>query len=116
MLEGWRCMTPTVIAPDYSVAPQIEPGDVAGIAALGYRAIMCNRPDGEVPGQPPVAEVRAEAERQGLAFAHVPVISGGMTAEDVEDFKAALADLPGPVLAYCRSGTRCRLLWQYANG
>jgi sulfide:quinone oxidoreductase len=39
-----------------------------------------------------------------------------MTAEDVAEFKAALAELPGPVLAYCRSGTRCRLLWQYANG
>jgi sulfide:quinone oxidoreductase len=109
-------MTPTRIAPDYSVAPQIAPEDVAEIAALGYRAVMCNRPDGEVPGQPAVAGIRAEAERLGLAFAFVPVVSGQMTAEDVAEFKAALAELPGPVLAYCRSGTRCRLLWQYANG
>ena len=56
------------IDPEYSVSPQIKPSEVAEIAALGFRAIMCNRPDGEDPGQPGVAEVRAEAERLGLAF------------------------------------------------
>ena len=61
----------------------------------GYRSIMCNRPDGEDPGQPPVAEIRAEAERLGLAFAFVPVISGGIDAGDVADFRAA-------------AGTSCR--------
>src|SRR5690606_23272635 len=116
LLGGSRRMTPTRITPDYGVAPQIEPRDVAEIAALGYRAIMCNRPDGEGPGQPEAAAIRAEAERLGLAFAHVPVISGQMTAEDVADFAAALAELPGPVLAYCRSGTRSRTLWQHAKG
>ena len=34
-----------------------------------------------------------------------------ITPQNVEDFRAALAGLPGPVLAYCRSGTRCRNLW-----
>ena len=61
-----------------------------------------------MPGQPPVAEIRAEAERLGLAFAFVPVVSGGIDAEDVADFRAAVAELPAPVLAYCRSGTRCQ--------
>lgn len=109
-------MTPTRLTPDFSVAPQIGPEDVAGLAAQGFRAIMCNRPDGEEPGQPEVAAVRAEAERLGLAFVNLPVISGAITPEDVEDFAAVMKDLPGPVLAYCRSGTRCRNLWLLARG
>jgi sulfide:quinone oxidoreductase len=108
-------MTITEIAPTYSVAPQIATGDVAGIAELGFRAIMCNRPDGESPGQPGAAEIRAEAERQGLAFAFVPVISGQIGADDVADFERALAALPTPVLAYCRSGTRSQHLWVLAG-
>jgi sulfide:quinone oxidoreductase len=108
-------MTITQITPDYSVAPQIGVDDVAEIAARGFRAIMCNRPDGESAGQPPEAAIRAEAEARGLAFAFVPVISGAIDAEDVEDFKTALAELPTPVLAYCRSGTRCQHLWLLAR-
>ena len=30
-----------------SVSPQIQDQDVAAIAAAGFRAILCNRPDGE---------------------------------------------------------------------
>ena len=81
----------------------------------GIRSIMCNRPDGEDPGQPAVAEIRAEAERLGLAFAFVPVISGQITDEDVADFAAALDGLPAPVLAYCRSGSRCQNLWMLSR-
>jgi uncharacterized protein (TIGR01244 family) len=105
----------TPVSPDYSASPQISREDVAEIAARGFRSIMCNRPDGEATDQPPADEIRAEAERQGLAFAHVPVVSGAITAENVADFEAALAALPGPVLAYCRSGARCQNLWMLAR-
>jgi sulfide:quinone oxidoreductase len=108
-------MTITEITPDYSVAAQLGVEDVAEAKRLGFRAILDNRPDGEAPGQPDAAAIRAEAERQGLAFAHVPVVSGAITAEDVQDFAAALDALPGPVLAYCRSGTRSRNLWTLAR-
>jgi uncharacterized protein (TIGR01244 family) len=100
------------ISPDYSVAPQVAPEDMAEIAAAGFRSIMCNRPDFEAPDQPEAAAVRAEAERQGLSFAFLPVVSGMMGAEDLEKFRAAMDELPKPVLAYCRSGTRCTNLWQ----
>ena len=43
------------------------------------------------------------------------MISGGIVAEDVEDFAAALDALPAPVLAYCRSGSRCQNLWMLAQ-
>ena len=77
-------MSITRVSPDYSASPQIGREDVAEIAAMGYQAIMCNRPDGEAADQPAAAEIRAEAERLGLAFAHVPVVSGAITGADVE--------------------------------
>jgi sulfide:quinone oxidoreductase len=109
-------MTPIEITPAYSVAPQIVTGDVADIAARGFRSIICNRPDGESAGQTAVADIRAEAERLGLGFAFIPVVSGQITTDDVAHFRAALADLPTPVLAYCRSGARCQNLWMLAQG
>jgi len=98
------------LSQNYAVAGQITPDDVAEIAAQGYRAIMCNRPDHEEAGQPPFAEIAAAAEAAGLAVAYVPVISGRIIPADVEAFAAALAHLPAPVLAYCRSGARCQHL------
>ncbi len=103
------------ITPDYSVSGQIGVEDVAEIATQGYRAIMCNRPDGESPGQTPASEIGAAAEAAGLAFVFVPVISGQITQTNVDDFAAALRDLPGPVLAYCRSGARCQNLHALAG-
>ena len=41
--------------------------------------------------------------------------NGAITQGDVEDFRAAVADLPTPLLAYCRSGTRCANLWDMAR-
>ncbi len=95
----------------YTVAPQILATDVPTIVAEGYRSIMCNRPDGESPGQPPFAEIAAAAQAQGLVVRHVPVVSGMITQSDVEAFKTAIAELPAPVFAYCRSGARCTNLW-----
>jgi uncharacterized protein (TIGR01244 family) len=108
-------MTPTSISPDYAVAGQITPVDVAEIAAKGFKSIMCNRPDGEAFGQANSDTIRAEAERHGLKFAHVPVISGNILPQNVTDFRAALDTLPAPVLAYCRSGARCQNLWILAH-
>lgn len=108
-------MTFTQITADFAVAPQISVGDVARIRDEGYRSIMCNRPDGESPDQTGVDEIRAEAERLGLDFAFVPVVSGAIIPENITDFRAAFDDLPKPVFAYCRSGARCQNLWMLAS-
>lgn len=107
-------MNIVTITPDFSASPQITPADVAEIAALGFRSILCNRPDDEDPGQTPFAAIDAAAAEHGLVSAHVPVVSGQISDENVDDFRAAIADLPRPVLAYCRSGTRCQNLWRLA--
>ena len=41
---------------------------------------------------------------------HIPV-RGGPTPEQVEIERQALAEAKGPVLAYCRSGTRSIVTW-----
>lgn len=99
------------ITEDYAVSPQISVADIALIKEAGFKSVICNRPDNEDPGQPSADEVRTAAEAAGLEFLWVPVISGQMTAENVEDQANALDALPAPVFAYCRSGTRCTNLY-----
>ena len=101
------------ISPFLSVASQIEIVHVRQIAAQGFRTIINNRPDDEVDNQPRAQELAAEATQYGLIFIDQPVISGKVTIGNAEDFGAELSRVEGPVLAFCRSGTRCTTLWAY---
>ena len=109
--DGGKPMDIRKITDELSVAPQIHAEDVVAIAAAGFRAVICNRPDGESSDQPCCDDIAAAVMAQGLAWRTQPVRSGGITPADVEAFGALLAELPKPVLAYCRSGTRCAMLW-----
>lgn len=96
------------ITEDYAVAGQIEASDIGAVKAAGFRSVICNRPDAEHPGEASTAdEVAAAARAAGLEFRYIPVISGQITPENVDAQAQALADLPAPVFAYCRSGARC---------
>ncbi|MDP3404247.1 MAG: TIGR01244 family sulfur transferase [Brevundimonas sp.] len=99
------------LTPFLSVAPQISEADVALAARQGFRSIIDNRPDGEEPGQPSAAEMKALAEAHGLGFAHVPTVGGQVSDDHVAMMAEALKRLEGPVLAYCRTGTRSTILW-----
>jgi len=101
------------ISSKFSVSPQIAAADLAAIQEAGFRAIICNRPDGEGADQPSFEEIEAAAKKAGLETAYVPVTSGLVTDDDVAAFGAALNDLPRPVLAYCRTGTRSATLWSF---
>ncbi|GIX13288.1 MAG: hypothetical protein KatS3mg118_1247 [Paracoccaceae bacterium] len=99
------------ITDELFVSPQIAVADLPALARLGFRAVICNRPDGEGADQPTFEEIEAAARKAGLEAAYVPVQSGKVRDEDVAAFGRALADLPRPVLAYCRTGTRSATLW-----
>ncbi|MGY3437348.1 MULTISPECIES: TIGR01244 family sulfur transferase [unclassified Marinovum] len=99
----------------YHVSPQITPEDIAAIAAAGFTAIICNRPDAEVPPGIQAAAVGAVAEAQGLAFHTLPLTHLTMTPENVARQNAIVAEAGGPVLAYCASGTRCTVIWSLAQ-
>lgn len=93
-----------------SVSPQITPADVAVAKAQGFATIVNNRPDGEVPDQPASAEIEAAAKAAGLTYVHIPV-RGMPTPEQVEANRRAIEGSQGPVLAFCRTGTRCINTW-----
>lgn len=104
-------MQPRKISDDLSVAEQIMPADLPTVAALGFRSVICNRPDGEGPDQPSFAEIAKAADAAGLETRYVPVQGTGIVDSDIEHFRDAFASVPHPVLAYCRSGMRSTSLW-----
>lgn len=100
---------------EVSVAPQISAGDVAEIARAGFRTIICNRPDGEGPDQPAFDRIARAAAQAGVEVRYQPVVSGAVGDEDGRKFGELLDEAPKPVLAYCRSGTRCVTLWSLSR-
>lgn len=101
------------ITKDYSVTPQIEPADVAELAALGVKTLICNRPDMENPAHLQAAAIQAEAEANGIAFVFNPFQGNTMTQDHVDEQADAIAGSDGPVVAYCASGNRSTVVWAF---
>ncbi|MBE1288698.1 MAG: TIGR01244 family phosphatase [Rhodobacteraceae bacterium] len=100
---------------EISVAPQITPDEVQKLADQGFRALICNRPDGEAADQPNFSEIEAAAKKAGLEIRNLPIVSGKVSDQDAADFGAAMQELPRPILAYCRTGTRSATLWSLSQ-
>ena len=98
-----------------SVSPQILADDMAELKAQGFRAIICNRPDGEGTDQPTFTEIETAAKKHGLEAVYIPVVSGKVVDTEADAFGAAMETLPAPVLAYCRSGMRSATLWSLSQ-
>lgn len=106
----FRKISDTVFA-----SPQIGLAEVAEAAAQGIALIINNRPEGESADQIPGAEIEAAARAAGIDYIAIPVTHAGFSEAQVSAMRAALEKTPGPVLAYCRSGTRSTLLWALAQ-
>jgi uncharacterized protein (TIGR01244 family) len=98
------------VTDDLSVSPQISVEDVAAAAREGFRTLINNRPDGEDPTQPTSREIEEAARAAGLAYVHIPV-RGSPGPAQVEGLRKVLETAEGPVLAFCRSGTRSIVTW-----
>ena len=98
------------VTPDFAVAPQLAPSDMAEAAGRGFKLVINNRPDGEAPDQPSSAHMEAAVRAAGMDYVHIPV-RGGPTPEQVEQNREAIDGAGGPVLAFCRSGTRSIVTW-----
>ncbi len=98
-----------------SVSPQITAADFQTVKDAGFRAVICNRPDGEGGDQPTFDEIAKAAAKAGIEARYLPIISGKVTDDDATAFGTLLTELPGPVLAYCRTGTRSATLWSLAH-
>ncbi|MCT4611365.1 MAG: TIGR01244 family sulfur transferase [Pelagimonas sp.] len=99
------------ITETYSVAPQISAEDVKAIAQAGFKRVICNRPDAEVPPSHQSAAIEAAVRAEGLDFAILPLTHQTMTPENVQKQAELVNEADGPVLAYCASGTRCTVVW-----
>jgi uncharacterized protein (TIGR01244 family) len=96
-------------------SPQIGLSEVAAAAAQGIVMIVNNRPEDESDDQTTGPEIEAAAKAAGLAYVAIPVTHAGWSEGQVKAMATALAQAQGPVLAYCRSGTRSTLLWALAE-
>ena len=106
----FRQLSPRVFA-----SPQIGLAEVAEAKAQGISLIINNRPEGESEDQVSGAEIEAAAQAAGITYVAIPVTHAGFSQPQVTAMVAALASTDGPVLAYCRSGTRSTLLWALAE-
>jgi len=96
-------------------SPQIAVADVAAAAEMGIKLIVNNRPEQESDDQTPGAEIETAARAAGMDYVAIPVTHAGFSEPQVKAMVDALGAAKGPVLAYCRSGTRSTLLWALAE-
>ena len=106
---------PKRLSDHLSATSQIDPANMQALADAGFRSVINNRLDGEDPAQPDWIAIERAARDAGIEARHIPVIPGAIGDEDVSQFAAALEDLPGPIVAFCRTGTRSTTLWALAN-
>jgi uncharacterized protein (TIGR01244 family) len=103
------------LTPDFCVAPQLDPSAMAEAAAAGFRSVINNRPDFEGgPQQPTDADIAAAAQAAGLEYRFLPVSGGYQSPEEIAAMAQLLAELPRPILAFCRSGARSTRLFAAA--
>lgn len=104
------------LSEDFAVAPQLAADDMQAVADAGFKSVIINRPDFEGGlDQPQSGDVIAAAKAAGLQIEYQPVVSGAMTQDDIARFADLLRTMPAPILAYCRTGTRCTHLYQAAR-
>ena len=99
------------LTPHLSITPQVLVAELEAVSQMGFKAIICNRPDGEGPDQPSFKEMEQAALTLGMQMRYLPADAGKVSDADGKTFGELLATLPGPVLAYCRTGMRSTTMW-----
>jgi len=103
------------INPSFSVAAQIDREDVVKARELGFHTLINNRPDAEPGVEFPSQNADIAAQHAGLEFVYRPTENHLVYSDlSVDGFITALSGRSAPVLAYCKSGTRCAILWALA--
>ena len=100
---------------ELTVSDQITIEDLKEIQAQGYKTIFCNRPDQESEGQLTFSTIEKEAQNLGIKAIHQPVIGGQISDDDIAQFGSSFELAQKPIFAYCRTGTRCSMLWALSH-
>ncbi len=95
----------------YSVSPQVRTKDMKVLAEVGFTAVINNRPDGEMWGQPKGPDIEAAAKEAGMAYFNIPISLRGLDPAQIEETKNVQAQTKGKILAFCNTGTRAANVW-----
>ena len=103
------------IDPSFHVTGQIKPQQLQAIAELGFKTVICMRPDKEGFLQPAFDEIESSAREAGLEAHYLPVVPGSISFDQARQLKALISEQSGPILAYCASGQRCAAAYDLAK-
>ena len=102
----------THITPNFAIGPQPTSKDFAAIRSAGFSSILNARPDNEAGSYLLSTEARELANLEGLTYVHCPSENHALFEIDIiNQFERALTDIPPPIFAHCKSGTRTTILW-----
>jgi sulfide:quinone oxidoreductase len=100
------------LTPEFAIGPQVSTRDFEPLRAAGFASVLNVRPDNESGTYPGSVDAEQVARANGLAYAHSPTENHAIFVLDILDrFEQALVELPKPIFAHCKTGTRAAILW-----
>ncbi len=103
------------LTPDIAIGPQITLHDIEALREAGFASIINTRPDDETGDYLLSYAARKHAQLTGLGYVHCPTENHSIfEPENADCFEKAIATLPRPIFAHCKSGTRAAILWALA--
>lgn len=97
-----------------TIYKQIYPVQCAKLAELGYRSVINIRPDDEHTTQPSSQDLAKATEQANLAYHYLPFDNERLSLTTVEQFATYYHAFPKPILMFCGTGERAKLLYQSA--
>lgn len=97
-----------------TIYKQIYPVQCHKLAELGYRSVLNIRPDNEHSTQPCSHDLACATKQANLTYHHLPFDAERLSIATVEQFALYYHAMPKPILLFCGTGARAKLLYQSA--
>lgn len=98
-----------------TIYKQVYPAQCAKLAELGYRSLINIRPDAETESQPLSSLLKAAASKAQLEYVYLPFDCERLSINTIEAFAKHYHALPKPIMLFCGTGSRAKLLYQSAK-
>ncbi len=100
------------LTPEFAIGPQVSTKDFESLRAAGFASVLNARPDDEIGTYLVSLDAEQLARANCLAYAHSPTENYAVFEPKIIDrFEEALVELPKPIFAHCKTGTRATILW-----
>lgn len=97
-----------------TIYKQIYPAQCSKLAELGYRSLINIRPEAETVNQPESEALQNAASAADLDYVYLPFDCERLSLQTIESFAKHYHALPKPIMLFCGTGTRAKLLYQSA--